>query len=297
MLKFIKENSYDIFKLILNQIAVAVFGIIMSAATHQNFKLNMAITFFGIALYLVLTYLSARTVGERDYAPVKAGRKPATPFKGLFIGIAANALNLICGILIFICSFYLVYQPQAKIIDKNNNDAEVYICTANNTTTVTSETGNEIVIAEHVAADTLKKVNLYSNHSDTLYTYDYKENGRTVKVYENKSSGHEALTLYDANGDRIDLFGRPESANINRGNLDSWANAPYSISFTFCTFLQIIFVPINNELLGGAQWFFMLTPVLPIFMSAIGYYLSSNGKRLFPFIPERSMRGNTRFRL
>ena len=296
-MKFIKENSYDIFKLILNQIAIAVFGLVMSAATSQMSQgIYMTTAVFGIVLYLALTYISARTVGDRDLAPVKSGRKEATPLKGLYIGICANALNILCGVLIFVCSFFLIYQPQSQVLDKNGNTVEVYLCTKESTTDA-ADSGDGAIINDHVAKDTLIKTDIYSDHKDTLYTYDKNGNGREVKVYANYNSGSDVLPLYDANGDRITLYGSPYSVNTNRGNLESWANLPYTISFTFCTFLQIVFVPINNELLGGVQWYFILTPVLPIIMSAIGYYLASKGKRMFPFLPERSTKPGNRFHL
>ena len=268
MLKFLKEHSYDIFRLFLDQIAMAVFGLVMSAATAQYDNIFLAVGIFGVALYLVIVYITARSVGEKDYAPVKAGRKAATPLKGLWLGLCANAVNIICGIIIFVCTFYIVAQPAAYIYNEAGEKISVYY--------------------KDAATENLIEVpNLYSGHGDDIFAYD---NGKSeIDVRPSDDSHSQPLTVYDKDGNEIKLYGRGLNANVEQGYLENAATKPYSISYLICTFLQSFFSPIKYVFFNTADYFFLLTPILPIIVAALGYYLASKGKRLLPFLPERNI--------
>lgn len=55
-MKFIKENSYNMFKMFLDQIAMTVFGTMLSFATLKNEGLLLASSIFSILFYLMLLY-------------------------------------------------------------------------------------------------------------------------------------------------------------------------------------------------------------------------------------------------
>ena len=51
MLEIIKKNSSFIFKMIVNQIALTVFGLVLSVATYQNKPLHVFTGIFAIGFY------------------------------------------------------------------------------------------------------------------------------------------------------------------------------------------------------------------------------------------------------
>ena len=285
-MKFLKENSYDIFRLFLNQIALAVFGLVMSVATQFNDSLFMAFGVFGILFYCVICYLTARNIGEKDFAPVSTGRRKATPLKGLWIGILANSVNIICGILVFVASFFLIYQPTSTVFDENGAEISVFVKPNESAETKDAAERDDDGKIIKVTTDDLKEVKLYTDLGDDIYTYD---NGKSaVSVYEkSKASGADPIIIFDKDGNRLSLYSLSLYANTEQNTVENWASNVYSIPAIICKFLQVNFVPIQMLVFNNADWYFLITPVLPIIAVGLGYYLSSKNKRLFAFIPER----------
>lgn len=100
MLNFLKENSYNIVKCLLNQIALMLFSLMLAFASWQNEKLLLAASLFSIAFYLFLFYHMFWEIGGRDRIRVDGGRQTRTLWKGFAISAAANIPNLILAILI-----------------------------------------------------------------------------------------------------------------------------------------------------------------------------------------------------
>ena len=114
--QFIKTNSYDIFKMNLNQIGLSIFAFVMSLATYRNDKLFFISGLISIAVYLYLLYTMTYEIGRKDKPAVDAGRKKPLYAKGFLISLCANALNIILVVALVISSFCLVenknYVPQ-----------------------------------------------------------------------------------------------------------------------------------------------------------------------------------------
>ena len=96
---FLKKYSDQIFKLVLNQIAMTFFGLIVSLATSENDTLFLLSSIFAILLYLFLEGSVLFELGEKDNIRVEAGHIAPMPLKGLWIALAANGVNLLLGIL------------------------------------------------------------------------------------------------------------------------------------------------------------------------------------------------------
>ena len=96
---FLREHSYSMVKLFLNQIGLTVFGTMLALATAQNDTLLLASSIFSIVFFLVLNYTSGWELGARDKIRVDAGRQRAMPAKGLYIALGANLPNLILALL------------------------------------------------------------------------------------------------------------------------------------------------------------------------------------------------------
>ena len=96
---FLREHSYSMVKLFLNQIGLTVFGTMLALATAQNDTLLLASSIFSIVFFLVLNYTSGWELGAKDKIRVDAGRQRAMPAKGLYIALGANLPNLILALL------------------------------------------------------------------------------------------------------------------------------------------------------------------------------------------------------
>ena len=104
-MKFIKENSYDILRLYINQIGITIFSLLLyfpvldlkNETTSE--RLMVVVSFSATAFLFALIYTAAWEWGAKDKIRVDAGRMDPHPTKGLLIGLVANSIN---GILAFI---------------------------------------------------------------------------------------------------------------------------------------------------------------------------------------------------
>ena len=103
MWNFFGENK--IFSLFTTQIAIAIFGIMITlpldAAGAGNILFIPSI--IAVMFYLFLLYNPVWQNGAKDKIRIDAGRGGASPFKGLYIGLFANALNIIFALILGIC--------------------------------------------------------------------------------------------------------------------------------------------------------------------------------------------------
>ncbi|MBR5797711.1 MAG: hypothetical protein IKY29_02030 [Clostridia bacterium] len=100
MLNFWKNRSYESLKFLVTQIAISIFGLVLSLASQlaKNDALQLCCSIFAILFYLFLIYTSAWDLGSKDHIPVEYGHKPREPLTGLYIGLLANALNLLLAL-------------------------------------------------------------------------------------------------------------------------------------------------------------------------------------------------------
>ncbi len=99
MKAFLKDQSYNIVKLFLNQIALTVFGTVLALSTSQNASLLLASSLFSILFFLALNYTFCWEIGAKDKIRVDSGRIKSMPSKGFFIALGANIPNLILALL------------------------------------------------------------------------------------------------------------------------------------------------------------------------------------------------------
>lgn len=100
MKDFLKEHSFDMVKLFLNQIVMSVFGIMLWMAALANKPLLLAASIFSVLFYLFINYSSLWELGAKDKIRVDAGRLTAMPKKGVYIALGAALPNIILTILI-----------------------------------------------------------------------------------------------------------------------------------------------------------------------------------------------------
>jgi len=99
MLNFLKDNSYTIFKMLVNQIGMTIFGIVLSMATSQNDTLHLIASIFSILFYMVLLYTMTWDIGYEEKNRIDHQRLKYRPLKGFYMSLVANIPNLIFGIL------------------------------------------------------------------------------------------------------------------------------------------------------------------------------------------------------
>ncbi len=106
MLKFLRENADNIVKLAVNQIAMTIFGLVLSAAAITNKKLLLATGILSVIFYMYLLYTSAWDIASRDKIRIDADRMDRVPLKGLYLSLAANSINILLALLAII-GYYL----------------------------------------------------------------------------------------------------------------------------------------------------------------------------------------------
>ncbi len=97
--QFLKDNSYNMVKLFINQVVMTMFGTMLAIATSKNHSLLLAASIFSVLFYLYLIYMQVWELGAKDKIRVDAGHQEAMPLKGLYLLIGANLPNLLLAVL------------------------------------------------------------------------------------------------------------------------------------------------------------------------------------------------------
>lgn len=102
--KLLRDHSYDMVKMFLNQFATAIFGfaLTLAAGKAENPTLRNITSVCAILFYLFLLYTMVWEIGFRDRVPVEHGKMKRQPFKGAVISLFANSLNFLLAILIML---------------------------------------------------------------------------------------------------------------------------------------------------------------------------------------------------
>lgn len=102
MLNFLKENSYTIFKMFVNQVGMTIFGLTLSMATAQNNTLLLLSSIFSMLFYLVLLYTMTWDIGYEEKIRIEGKRLKFIPLKGVYMSLFANIPNFILAVLILV---------------------------------------------------------------------------------------------------------------------------------------------------------------------------------------------------
>ena len=114
MKDFFKNNGHLIWRLILNQIGLTIFGLMTSmAASAIDLSLSSGdgtvsrtcmiwVSVFTIIFYMFINYMAVKEEGQRDKIRADAGRITRDPLRGLKVVLTASALNIALGIAIIV---------------------------------------------------------------------------------------------------------------------------------------------------------------------------------------------------
>ncbi len=106
-MKFLKDNSYDIVKLLINQMGIAIFSLVLYTSVSTVFDkdpslsltVKIFISIFATLFFFALIYTAAWDMGAKDKIRVDGGKAKPSPLKGALVGLAANSLNILLAVL------------------------------------------------------------------------------------------------------------------------------------------------------------------------------------------------------
>jgi hypothetical protein len=99
MISFLKENSYYMVKMLVDQLAMTIFGTMLAIAASRSPQLLLASSIFSILFYLFILYSVGWEIGAKDKIKIDGGRLRPMPSKGFFIALGANIPNLLLALL------------------------------------------------------------------------------------------------------------------------------------------------------------------------------------------------------
>lgn len=266
MLNYLKEHSYDIFKMMMYQFMMAMIGLVMSGATSSNDTLFLITSIIYTVVYFVILYLMTYELGHKDRPAIVGGRAEFKPLKGFWMALTANIGNIVCAIMIVVFSFFLVYQQPVSVLNEAGEVIPVY-----------TEDGKELSLYSDSGNDAVILSDSSHKYPSEVHIKDMSKPGATDKV-----------TVYDKDSNALDIYthdGKPLS-NVCT-SVKNWASNLYGIPLLLATFFQIFYSGIHYVVFDHSIYFFLVTPILPIFFASLGYYLGATEKRIFFFLPER----------
>lgn len=112
MKKFFQDYSYSVVKMLVNQIAIAIFGMSLTFATvsaHGNDAsfdtFTLVVSIFSMLFYLFLIYNMSWEIGAKDRISVDVKKKPYRPYLGFVLSLLANIPNLILVVIYALTTF------------------------------------------------------------------------------------------------------------------------------------------------------------------------------------------------
>ena len=97
MKKLLGEYSYSIVKMLIYQLAIGIFGAMISMATFamKNDMLSLVVGVLSVLFYLFLLYTMTWEIGAKDRISVDVGKKPYRPYMGFLLSLIANIPNFV----------------------------------------------------------------------------------------------------------------------------------------------------------------------------------------------------------
>ncbi len=114
VMKFLKENSYDILRLYINQIGITIFSLVLYFSVSMledellSLRLKVTISVFAMLFFFALLYTAAWDWGAKDRIRVDGGKMKPFRAKGALMATFANAINfLFAGVCIISMWLYM----------------------------------------------------------------------------------------------------------------------------------------------------------------------------------------------
>lgn len=105
--KFFKNYSGIIGKILVNHIAMSIFGLMVGLAAYGIHPvLYWGAMLLGVGMYMFLLYMVMWELGAKESVEVEYGREKRDNLKGLKISLVTNSLFIALGLAALICSFF-----------------------------------------------------------------------------------------------------------------------------------------------------------------------------------------------
>lgn len=106
-MKFFKDNTSMISRMIITHIGMAVFGLVLFLATNlQGEKIMLLAGAFSAIFYGVIVYTTMWEYGAKDKPAFDAGRLEKAGKRGFLTCLVAEAIFILVAIVYFVCSFF-----------------------------------------------------------------------------------------------------------------------------------------------------------------------------------------------
>ena len=99
-MQFLKRNSYDIVRLVLNQFALAVFGVVLTTAARMRADggfdwLTLVVSIFSTLFYLYILYATLLEMGGKHKVKIDSGSMAEDKHLGLKLMLFAQIPNFL----------------------------------------------------------------------------------------------------------------------------------------------------------------------------------------------------------
>ena len=106
-MKILKENSYDVVRLIINQVGISIFALVLYTSMGfigENNKelastLQVIFSAFSVVFFYALIYSLVWEIGAKDAIQIENGKSSLFRSKGLVLAFLASVPNLVVSIL------------------------------------------------------------------------------------------------------------------------------------------------------------------------------------------------------
>ncbi len=116
-MRTIKNNSYDIVRLVIDQLGISIFALVLyismniigESNNNLSFLLNIFASVFSILFYFSLIYTLIWEIGAKDRIKLDSGKAEKFTLKGLLLGLFANGVNLVFALLVIFCELVHIF--------------------------------------------------------------------------------------------------------------------------------------------------------------------------------------------
>ncbi len=118
-MKLLKDNSYEIVRLVINQVGITIFSLVlytglnMAQDSGTTLSIRILLSVFATLFYLILLYNAGWEYGSKDKLKVEAGKFKAVPLKGAIMSLVANSVNILMAFsVVAFMSLYLAFGAE-----------------------------------------------------------------------------------------------------------------------------------------------------------------------------------------
>ncbi len=125
-MSFFKEKSYDIVRLFIYQVGIAIFSMflytaVISAVPEDKDGLKLLflllVSLFAVGFYFVLLYTTAWEWGAKQKIRIDAGKATKTPFEGALLSALSNVPNVFLSVLAIILIVIYMLNGAKPLLD------------------------------------------------------------------------------------------------------------------------------------------------------------------------------------